>query len=234
LSQPIEPSGDPNHTYLVLHSETSNKKVVLQKWLKVTIGRQGNSVIVIDSDKVSRQHAEIRWDGSGYSIFDNNATNGTFVNGRRVHKRTRLRPPVTISVGNQDLQLLGTELPDQDIDRREAFADQHDTKVLLNYHLAGLIERIGFPDLLQLLTLSHKTGKLQIFTPGNPGSLWIEDGQVIHAEFGEEVGRPAALSLLGLGAGRFEFQEEAVAQMIPRSIQQPPHVLLMEAASRES
>lgn len=48
------------------------------------VGRSRRSTIVVDDPNVSRQHAEIRRDGSGFVIRDMGSTNGVRVNGRPV------------------------------------------------------------------------------------------------------------------------------------------------------
>lgn len=55
----------------------------------ITIGRNTNCVIVVDSAGVSRQHAEIISDddGKSWKINDLGSVNGTFVNGERVTER---------------------------------------------------------------------------------------------------------------------------------------------------
>lgn len=59
-----------------------------EKFLKagdiITIGRGDNNSIIINSPKVSRNHARIEWDGAQFLIRDLRSSNGTFVNGKRV------------------------------------------------------------------------------------------------------------------------------------------------------
>lgn len=50
----------------------------------VTIGRGDNNTIVINSPKVSRNHAVIEWNGERFVVRDLRSSNGTFVNGERV------------------------------------------------------------------------------------------------------------------------------------------------------
>lgn len=50
----------------------------------VTIGRGDNNTIVINSPKVSRNHARIEWSGEHFVVRDLGSSNGTFVNGQRV------------------------------------------------------------------------------------------------------------------------------------------------------
>ena len=64
------------------------------------IGRD-KADLALDDDKVSRKHAEIGLYGPGaYVLRDLASTNGTFVNGRRVSEKVRLRHWDLIRVGD--------------------------------------------------------------------------------------------------------------------------------------
>jgi len=53
----------------------------------IECGRSMQSAIPLDDDAVSRRHACIQWNGSGYVIRDLNSTNGTYVNDVAVRER---------------------------------------------------------------------------------------------------------------------------------------------------
>jgi pSer/pThr/pTyr-binding forkhead associated (FHA) protein len=65
------------------------------------IGRWPNNDIVTprEDGSVSRRHVEFTVDGADTFVVDCNSTNGTFVNERRVVKRTRLEAGDTIRLG---------------------------------------------------------------------------------------------------------------------------------------
>jgi FHA domain/TIR domain len=69
------------------------------------IGRSPNSGLFINHATVSRHHAEIRPDGSGYSLVDLGSTSGTFVNGERLVPQTprMLRSGDELQVGSFSL-----------------------------------------------------------------------------------------------------------------------------------
>jgi hypothetical protein len=50
----------------------------------VTIGRHPDSGIFLDDITVSRRHAEVRQDGSDFSVADVGSLNGTYVNRQRI------------------------------------------------------------------------------------------------------------------------------------------------------
>jgi DNA-binding response OmpR family regulator len=49
-----------------------------------TLGRAPGCDVFIPDRRVSRRHAEIRWDGESYALHDLDSANGTFLNGRRL------------------------------------------------------------------------------------------------------------------------------------------------------
>jgi pSer/pThr/pTyr-binding forkhead associated (FHA) protein len=54
---------------------------------KVTrLGRQLDNDVVFHEEAVSRFHAEIRYEGEKYILYDKNSTAGTFLNSKRVDR----------------------------------------------------------------------------------------------------------------------------------------------------
>ena len=74
---------------------------------KITIGRSADNNIVIDNKLASRHHALIKKIKNAYFLKDENSTNGTFLNGRRLpaDKYVRLNPGDKITIGNSNLIL---------------------------------------------------------------------------------------------------------------------------------
>ncbi|MEU4659229.1 FHA domain-containing protein, partial [Streptomyces sp. NPDC023723] len=63
------------------------------------LGRDPQGDIVFDDARVSWRHATVRFDGRGWVIEDNGSTNGTFVQGRRIHQ-SDLGPGTAVHLGN--------------------------------------------------------------------------------------------------------------------------------------
>ncbi|HEX3998705.1 MAG TPA: SpoIIE family protein phosphatase [Pirellulales bacterium] len=57
---------------------------------QVQLGRDSFCDVVIPTRSVSRQHARIVCEADGFYIEDLNSLNGTYINGRRISRRTRL------------------------------------------------------------------------------------------------------------------------------------------------
>jgi two-component system NtrC family sensor kinase len=51
------------------------------------VGRESANAVQIHDTEVSRQHAELRRQGRGYTLVDLGSSNGTYVNGRRIEQR---------------------------------------------------------------------------------------------------------------------------------------------------
>jgi len=68
----------------------------VEKTVTVTIGRLADNVVVLDHPSVSSHHACVFNDGEQCIVEDLQSTNGTFVNGRRVARRTLLNGDVVL------------------------------------------------------------------------------------------------------------------------------------------
>src|SRR5262252_6677534 len=68
----------------------------------VTIGRLLDNRVVLDHPSVSSHHACVFADGDQYIVEDLQSTNGTFVNGRRISRRT-LRNGDVMKIGRHTI-----------------------------------------------------------------------------------------------------------------------------------
>lgn len=75
-----------------------NKVFELSKQ-EIIIGRDVNADVVVNIAEVSRRHARMRMEASGFVIEDLGSTNGTFVNGQRLTGPYVLRPGERIQLG---------------------------------------------------------------------------------------------------------------------------------------
>ncbi len=70
---------------------------------KNIVGRDPDSDIVIDDIEVSRNHLTITRKGNTFQIEDQNSTNGTFINGRKLEKPTEIKNGDLISLGQNNV-----------------------------------------------------------------------------------------------------------------------------------
>ena len=63
------------------------------------IGRDPSATLRLEEDSVSKQHARLTRRDDGWEIEDLGSSNGTFVNGRRVHAPDTIRPGDLVRLG---------------------------------------------------------------------------------------------------------------------------------------
>jgi pSer/pThr/pTyr-binding forkhead associated (FHA) protein len=69
------------------------------------VGRDPSATLRLEEDSVSKLHARLQLTDEGFEIEDLESSNGTFVNGRRVHGRAPIRSGDLIRVGAVILKL---------------------------------------------------------------------------------------------------------------------------------
>jgi Domain of unknown function (DUF4388) len=94
----------------------------------------------------------------------------------------------------------------------------------------GSLKELPLPDIIQLVSVSGKTGKFTLAREADRGYIYLKNGQMVHASVGELVGEEAIYALAIWNHGDFQFTaaEEPERQTITKSNTN----LLMEAARR--
>ncbi|ALE07539.1 hypothetical protein AL755_22040 [Arthrobacter sp. ERGS1:01] len=69
----------------------------------ITLGRSSEADILIDDTGVSRKHLEIRTSNGASTAVDLGSTNGSYVNGNRVHGSAELTDGSTITMGRTEI-----------------------------------------------------------------------------------------------------------------------------------
>lgn len=94
----------------------------------------------------------------------------------------------------------------------------------------GSLKELPLPDIIQLVSVSGKTGKFTLTRDSERGFIFLKGGQMVHALVGELVGEEAIYALAIWNSGEFQFNpaEEPDRQTITKSNTN----LLMEAARR--
>lgn len=94
----------------------------------------------------------------------------------------------------------------------------------------GSLKELPLPDIIQLVSVSGKTGKFTLSREHDRGYIYLKNGQMVHAAVADLIGEEAIYSLAIWNQGEFQFSpgEEPDRQTITKSNTN----LLMEAARR--
>jgi len=94
----------------------------------------------------------------------------------------------------------------------------------------GSLAELHLPDIIQLVSVSGKTGVFHLIEGSHRGQIWLQDGRIVHSELGDLEGEEAVYALAIWRKGEFRFE---AGQPAPRqTIQKTNTNLLMEAARR--
>jgi hypothetical protein len=192
-----------------------------------TFGRSNESTLVIPSGRVSRIHAEIRWDGARALLADKGSANGTSVGGKPI-KEHELRSGDEIEIGPFFCTYLierTAPLPTSGEGPMEATQTISSAGGLM----AGRIEPTTIAELLQSIELNEKTGTLDIFGLEGGGWLQAKEGVLLAAEMGGKQDEEAVIAMLGVTRGRFTFMPNVTEE---RRIKQTITALLLEFGRR--
>lgn len=81
----------------------------VQNWnldLPATVGRGGDATVCIDDDSISRSHCRLSiGPDEALVVRDSGSTNGTYVNGERVHQPHSLVPGDVLQIGAVSLRV---------------------------------------------------------------------------------------------------------------------------------
>jgi hypothetical protein len=94
----------------------------------------------------------------------------------------------------------------------------------------GSLAELHLPDIIQLVSVSGKTGVFHLTDRAHHGEIWLFEGRIVHAEVDDLAGEEAVYALAIWRSGEFRFDPGAAP---PRqTIQKSNTGLLMEAARR--
>lgn len=99
-----------------------------------------------------------------------------------------------------------------------------------NYVLAGDFSGMPFADLINLLAMGRRTGRLSLFTLRASAQVLFHSGQVVQAVFGNLEGPRAFYALMAEEAGQFEFIPEDVRVPAGGQPYPPATAMMLEGA----
>lgn len=175
-------------------------EVPLTEGAEIIVGRSGDLGMVLAEDMVSRRHARIAIEGGTIFIEDLGSTNGTFVNGEKVSSAT-LKEGDRVLIGTNILRVVASEPAKSRRPTQEPSSAQSRT-------MAGSINEIPIPDLLQLLGSSKKSGVLVVKSEEDVGKLFLRKGDLVAAvinDMWDVPGLKSAFRMITWGTGSFEL-----------------------------
>jgi len=180
---------------------------------EIIIGRSSDLDMVLVEDMVSRKHAKITTDDHVVTIQDLGSTNGTFVNGEKVRKAD-LKDGDRILIGTSIIKIVFVDgentshLTETEARSKMAVAANKRSGASPK-SMAGSIEEIPLPDLLQLLSTSKKSGVLVVHSDRHVGKTFFRKGQIYFASIENQFNigpRKAMVRMLAWSHGNFELE----------------------------
>jgi hypothetical protein len=94
----------------------------------------------------------------------------------------------------------------------------------------GSLTELHLPDIIQLISVSGKTGVFHLTDGHLKGQIYLHDGKIVHAQLEDAVGEEAVYTLAIWSQGDFKFEPGTGTEL--RTISKSNTNLLMEAARR--
>jgi CheY-like chemotaxis protein len=94
----------------------------------------------------------------------------------------------------------------------------------------GVLRRVGLQDVIQMECLARSSAVLEISNTRASGRIYIDTGQIVHAQAGNATGEEAFTELMSLSGGQFHLRP--FTEPPARSLSGQWEFLLMEAARK--
>ncbi len=206
-----------------------------------TVGRDPSSSLVLNDIKVSRKHAMVRWEKDEFVVRDLGSRNGTFVNDQRIEV-TGLANGDVLRFGNMELL---ARIGSHKMVEEEIFSQREQLSVLDTYTgfddefrvhetgFSGNLKTLSMVEVVQTIMQFGKNGLLEIRDDQDQiiAKAWFLNGEIVHSEFGKEIGVPAMYRIVNLDTGLFEFQNDIESPV--HTIEQSTMSILLEACKQK-
>jgi pSer/pThr/pTyr-binding forkhead associated (FHA) protein len=201
------PSGPARRVYTLLFiaGERRGLRVVLMSPAEVTLGRAADADVVLPGDTIRPRHAVIWWEGDLPYLDDLGSPDGTYLNGERV-RRAPLRDGDRLTIGPHAARVEVESAPARPEPRETAAVG---ARRAAGRPLAGALDEIPMPDVVQLLASFKATGTLSLVDGANAAEIVWREGALCCASAEGAPGPGAAdaiVRLLAWPRGAFTFQ----------------------------
>jgi pSer/pThr/pTyr-binding forkhead associated (FHA) protein len=203
------PTDDLRFSLRFLSGKHQGSEYVLDDPTTITVGRSSESDLMLIEGMVSREHAKFELASGKLTITDIGSTNGTFVNGERVRSR-QLDEGDRVLIGTTILKVVfsrlpvGTKPPPPPSSR-----DLDDIQTQDRDKMAGSLEEVGVPELLEMFGSSRQRLILELESGGEVANITIADGRVLDCKNRKLQKAPAlkcVLRTLGYTRGSFSVR----------------------------
>jgi TolB protein len=177
--------------YIEVRNPDQTVQMVQMKASGLSIGRDPANDVVIDSPKVSRQHAQILIDGAHYTISDLNSTNGTYLGNKRL---TPGEPQVweaekIVKIGDRFLTLKEGQIMQPDSVKRQpseailkgtSYPGGKPERVALYAETLQISTTPGTPTTASVILINHEPGAddFRVSVLGIPAG-WVTSAETI-------------------------------------------------------
>jgi response regulator RpfG family c-di-GMP phosphodiesterase len=96
--------------------------------------------------------------------------------------------------------------------------------------VAGSLQEMALPELVQILHHGRKTGLLQLDSDGQQGRIFFKEGAIVDALWGALRGEDAFYAMVGIESGRFTIDPGVAPQQ--ETVRANPEMLLLEGMRR--
>ena len=204
-------------TLRVVSGPLQNREFVLGAEGECVIGRnEARLDVTLHDDAVSREHCRLLLRGAMARLRDSRSSNGTWVNGTRVHEAV-LRPGDKIMMGNTCTQLRAHEaygLPP--MAGKSAFA--------------GSVPETALDDVLRMLSALKKDVAVHVRTDKQAACIRVAQGRVCQAVIRGANFLPPRKALFRVLSWEKAAFETHPAPMCEDALREPLDALLVEAA----
>jgi pSer/pThr/pTyr-binding forkhead associated (FHA) protein len=220
-----------------LLSPVLDAPLLLSREKRYFVGRDPSMDVRIKSDLVSRRHAQVHFDGSGFVLTDLGSLNGTSINNSRLSAPCPLHDEDRISFGGFEFAVRVLRGEDWAIDDRggtsRIYKGSEDLTGRVTPALAGNLGQLQLRDILEVIDWKKHSGTLEIQPDGaSQGYIYFVEGKPVHSTVKGGEGLEPCLRLLETRRGRFAFTHGK--PRCPRTIEHDLDGLWRLVAKRES
>ena len=213
------------HSMTVVIGEEPRKKFMV-RWTKpalaqpyekevglpISFGRDAGNTIVLPTEGVSRHHAVIKWHNNQVTLTDQNSTNGTFLNGKRLKQAVvNLRDKIKLGEWTVTLELLHHDQTQLMPSSEHQGTQGRENRKVGKYEL---VERLG------------KGGTAQVYKAFQPGVERFVAVKVLHNHLSDSDDFVQRFQREARGVG--QLQHNHIARVIDFDVDNNQYYMVMD------